>query len=130
MRDFSRSVPNRRGFRVYFDSIPAWDGEGGETVQEWARAFYKSRAWRETRKAYAASVGWLCEDCLARGLIVPGKVVHHKTPLTPENIKDPTIALSWNNLRLVCQDCHAAEHRQKNGRRYDVLPDGTVVADA
>ena len=100
---------------------------GGETVQEWARAFYKSRAWLETREAYAASVGWLCEDCLAQGLIVPGKVVHHVTPLTPENIGDPTVALAWGNLRLVCQDCHAAEHKKAAGLRYAVLPDGRIA---
>lgn len=101
--------------------------KGGRAVRDFARGFYQSKAWLDTRQAYAASVGWLCEDCLSRGLYVPGKVVHHVTPLTPENIKDPSVALSWDNLRLVCQDCHAAEHRQKNGRRYDVLPDGTVV---
>lgn len=130
MRDFSRSVPNRRSFLVYFDNIPAWDGEGGETVQEWARAFYKSRAWLETRKAYAASVGWLCEDCLARGLIVPGKVVHHIVPLTPETVGDASVALVWSNLRLVCQDCHASEHRKAKGFRYDVRPDGSIAPPA
>lgn len=102
-------------------------GKGAGAVRDFAKGFYQSKAWLDTRQAYAASVGWLCEDCLSRGLYMPGKVVHHKTPLTPENIKDPTIALSWNNLRLVCQDHHAEAHRQNAGRRYDILPDGTVV---
>lgn len=96
-------------------------------MQEWARAFYKSRAWLETREAYAASVAWLCEDCMEQGLIVPGKVVHHVTPLTPENIGDPTVALAWGNLRLVCQDCHAAEHKKAAVLRYEVLPDGRIA---
>jgi len=96
-------------------------------MQEWARSFYKSRAWIKTREAYAASVGLLCEDCLAKGLIVPGKVVHHKTPLTPENINDPRVALAWDNLMLVCQDCHAAEHRIAKGFRYELMPDGVVA---
>ena len=98
-------------------------------MREFAKGFYQSKEWLDTRQAYAASVGWLCEDCLAKGLYTPGKVVHHVTPLTPQNIRNPAVALSWNNLRLVCQGCHAAEHRQKSGRRYEVMPDGTVVAD-
>lgn len=97
-------------------------------MQEFAKAFYKSRAWFKTREAYAASVGWLCEDCLAKGQVVPGKVVHHITPLTPGNINDPEISLDWNNLRLVCQDCHAAEHRKNAGRRYVVDDYGRVIA--
>lgn len=96
-------------------------------MKEWAREFYFSTEWRATREAYAASVGWLCEDCLSRGLYVPGKVVHHVTPLTPENIRDPKIALAWSNLRLVCQDCHAEEHRRNDGKRYRIMADGTVA---
>ena len=96
-------------------------------VQDWAKPFYKSSAWLKTREAYAASVGWLCEDCLAKGLIVPGKVVHHRTPLTPQNISDPTVTLDWRNLKLVCQDCHAWEHRQHKGERYVIAADGRVV---
>ena len=96
-------------------------------MQDWARAFYKSRAWLETREAYAKSVGWLCEDCLELGQIVPGKVVHHKIPLTPKNIRDPEITLAWSNLRLVCQDHHAEEHKKAKGLRYTMLPDGTIA---
>jgi len=96
-------------------------------MQEWARAFYKSSAWQATRKAYAASAGWLCEDCLNHGLIVPGKVVHHIRPLTPETVGDPSVALAWDNLRLVCQDCHASEHKKAQGFRYDIRPDGSIA---
>lgn len=55
-------------------------------MQTWAESFYKSRAWRECRDAYAASVGGLCELCLARGLHTAGVIVHHKVHLTPDNI--------------------------------------------
>ena len=96
-------------------------------AQEFAKAFYKSKRWEHTRLAYAASVGWLCEDCVARGLYTPGKVVHHITPLTPQNIENPDVSLGWSNLRLVCQDCHAEEHRAHKGERYQILADGTVV---
>ena len=36
-------------------------------AKEFAKKFYKSKAWQRTREAYAASVGQLCEDCLDAG---------------------------------------------------------------
>lgn len=104
--------------------------EGRGRVRDFAGSFYQSKAWMETRKAYASSVGWLCEECLKKGLMTPGKVVHHIQPLTPENITDPNITLDWSNLKLVCQDCHAKIHRQNSGRRYRVTDDGKVISDA
>lgn len=59
----------------------------------------------------------MCERCLAKGLIVPGVIVHHKEHLTAANISDPNIALGFDNLELLCRDCHAAEHEQ-NRKRY------------
>lgn len=93
-------------------------------MKDYARGFYLSQAWIRTRDAYAKSVGGLCEDCLARGLVVPGEIVHHVTPITPANIKDPDITLSFTNLRLVCRDCHALAH---GGRRWKVRPDGSIA---
>ena len=91
------------------------------------RSFYSSRAWQKCRETYLASVSGLCELCLKEGLVVPAESVHHKTPLTPFNVGDPNISLSWSNLCAVCWDHHAKLHR-KTQLRYDVLPDGTVVA--
>lgn len=89
--------------------------------------FYKTTAWKECRKAYAASVGGLCELCLQKGRIVPGEFVHHKIHLTPDNVHDPDISLNWNNLQLLCRDCHAAQHT-KNLKRYKVDELGRVTA--
>lgn len=97
-------------------------------AREFAKAFYHSQAWIKTRAAYAKSVGGLCEDCLKEGRITPGKVVHHVVPLTPMNISNPDITLSWDNLKLVCQDCHAKEHASNKGRRYTVDRDGKVTS--
>lgn len=97
-------------------------------AREYAKQFYKSRAWNETRKAYAKSVGGLCELCLKNGIYTPGTVVHHKVYLTPENINDPEVSLSWTNLMLVCQDCHAKIHAGKTERRYKVDELGRVIA--
>jgi len=89
-----------------------------------AAEFYKSHIWMKCAKAYANSRGGLCERCAARGLIVPGEEVHHKVKLTPENIHDPSVALNWENLELLCKDCHIAEHRRK---RWRVDEDGHVL---
>ena len=95
-------------------------------MREFAKAFYKSKAWQRCRDGYAASVGGLCEDCLAKGLYRPGEIVHHMVELTPENINDPAVALSWSNLRLLCRDCHAKRHGAR--RRYRVDPAGRVTS--
>lgn len=81
-----------------------------------ARDFYRSFAWRRCRDGYAASVQGLCERCLKRGLIVPGEEVHHKIRLTPDNINNPAVALNWDNLELLCKDCHLEEHRPQRWR--------------
>ena len=96
-------------------------------AQEFAVSFYKSSQWKLTRDVYAAAVGGLCEICWNNGLIKAGEIVHHKIKLTQENINDPDITLSWNNLQLVCRDCHAMLHRDEGDRRYRVDKDGNVI---
>ena len=87
-------------------------------MKEFAKRFYKSKEWRETRHAYSKSVGGLCENCLRRGLYRPGEIVHHKEKLSPENINNPDVTLSWDNLELLCRDCHAKVHG--SAKRYKV----------
>ena len=70
-------------------------------------------------------MGGLCEDCLDKGLYRPGEIVHHMVELTPENINDPAVALSWSNLRLLCLDCHAKRHGTT--KRYKVDEAGRVT---
>ncbi len=55
-------------------------------------------------------MGGLCERCLAKGLIVPGYIVHHKIHLTEDNYKDPSVAFNFNNLEYLCKTCHEQEH--------------------
>jgi len=93
-------------------------------AQEWARGFYNSKAWEKCRKAYIQSVNGLCERCLKEGKYVPGIEVHHKIPLTPENINNPEITLSFDNLELLCPSCHSLEHNKKySAVREDVMFD-------
>ena len=81
-----------------------------DMAKDYAKAFYKTKAWKNCRAGYIASVGGLCERCLRNGLYVPGTMVHHKVHLTPLNIDDPSITLNWSNLELLCRDCHKDEH--------------------
>lgn len=75
-------------------------------AKPFAEAFYHSKSWKDSRKAYIAyriSIdGGMCEDCHTE----LGYIVHHKIELTPENINDPDIALSFDNYEYVCKACH------------------------
>ena len=96
-------------------------------MQDFAEKFYKSVAWKKCRESYVKRVGGLCERCLARGLYVPGVIVHHKRHLTPENINDPTVTLNLDNLELLCRDCHGDQHRGFE-RRWNVDECGRIEA--
>jgi 5-methylcytosine-specific restriction endonuclease McrA len=90
-----------------------------------AHQFYVSPEWIRCRRLYADSVGRLCERCYAAGKIVPGTEVHHKIRLTPNNIRNPEITLNWDNLELLCDDCHKNEH--KPGVRWRADEEGHVI---
>lgn len=90
-----------------------------------ALPFYSSIAWQNIRKSYAASKAHLCERCLQRGIIKRGEIVHHITPLTSENINDPAISLSYDNLMLVCRQCHGEIHA---GKRFTIDENGRITA--
>ena len=91
-----------------------------------AAAFYHSHTWERTRRAYRAKAGGLCEKCLARGIVRAGDEVHHKIKLTPTNINDPRVTLSFDNLILLCSACHHDEHRK--AKRWKIGEGGHIVA--
>ena len=80
-----------------------------------ARRFYKSRQWQDCRRSYISKVHGLCERCNA-----PGLIVHHIEYITIDNIDDPYVTLSHNNLEYLCQTCHNKEHF----KRHEALADG------
>ena len=90
-------------------------------ARDFALGFYASGAWKKARDAYRKQAGGMCERCLVQ----PGEIVHHKIPLTPQNINDPSIALGFQNLELVCRDCHAEAHGRR--KRYTIGAGGRVV---
>jgi len=93
--------------------------------------FYTTRAWKKCRAAFLQDRGGLCEKCLARGIIEAGSKdrpleVHHKIPLTAENVNDPKVALNWDNLQLLCKDCHD-EEKDRVQKRWRVDEAGRVT---
>ena len=85
-------------------------------AKPFARKFYSSKAWQDCRNEYAKRRHYLCENCLRKGIYKPGEIVHHIIELDPITIENPEIALSFNNLELLCRDCHNAIH--DNGGRW------------
>lgn len=78
--------------------------------KEWARRFYKSKAWGDARSYVIDRDRGECQRCKRMGRIEPGAIVHHIEPLTPANIGDPRISLNPDNLELVCKECHERIH--------------------
>lgn len=99
-------------------------------AREFAKKFYSSAMWQDCRNGYAAYKGYLCENCLAKGIYREGEIVHHKIELDPVNINKPEIALSWDNLCLLCRKCHAEQHRMNiKDLRYHIGDNGEVIID-
>ena len=85
---------------------------------------YKSKAWKQNRVAFAISRYCICERC-GRAVYVDGVndylpkqqrlryIVHHKEYLNENNYTDDSIALDWDNLELLCIDCHNKEHNER-----------------
>ena len=97
-------------------------------MKKYAEKFYKSREWQAVREEYARQKAFLCEDCLQRGLVTPGEIVHHIRPITRENIQNREITLNPANLRLLCRSCHERAHRRQNAApRYTVDEKGRVT---
>lgn len=102
-------------------------------AREFSRSFYHSKAWKHTREAYVRSVNGLCERCLERGEYRKGAIVHHIEHLSPANIDDPAVTLGFDNLQLVCRDCHAELHPEifeadREGTRCVFDEDGNLIA--
>lgn len=120
-------------------------------ARAFAKAFYSSKAWQDCRNEYAKSVHHLCENCLRKGIYKPGVIVHHIEELTPMNITNPEIATGYNNLEMLCRECHREQHAEvmakvakkwgnrfadvnqkrkeqaEARKRYKILEDGTVI---
>ncbi|MHB9947003.1 HNH endonuclease [Clostridium botulinum] len=90
-------------------------------AKEFAKPFYKSKEWQRCREGFIKSVYGLCNRCGK-----PGYIVHHKIKLTPQNINNTYVTLSWDNLEYLCHDCHNKEHMSKD---HKVIREGLMFND-
>jgi 5-methylcytosine-specific restriction endonuclease McrA len=72
--------------------------------------FYNTKQWNEIRERKRRAEHYECERCRAKGKHSRGMVVHHKKYLR----KYPELALNFDNLELLCDDCHYDEHHKAN----------------
>ena len=83
--------------------------------------FYKSLAWQIARTVKIEATQGKCERC---GGV--GEEVHHKIPLTVDNVDDALISLNQENLELLCRQCHNSEHnRFSKQQQFD--EDGNLI---
>lgn len=103
-------------------------------------SFYKTTRWKQTRKMYALSKYCICERC-GKPIYLSGVndylpkekrlkgIVHHKQYLNETNYMNDDIAYSFDNLELLCIDCHNEEHMSSDITRNDVMfdEDGNLI---
>ena len=84
--------------------------------------FYFKKKWKDARAAYLAHCGGWCERCMAKGLLVPAEIVHHREHLTEETVQDPEKAYGFDNLEALCMRCHNVEHfgAANEAKRYQI----------
>ena len=71
-------------------------------------SFYCSNEWILLRNQKFCDADGLCELCKKNGIIKQGKEVHHIVPIQ----KDWSKRLEYENLILLCPDCHNAIHER------------------
>lgn len=101
-------------------------------AREFAKAFYKSKAWKDARDTILKRDRYRCQ---AAGCYNPAEEVHHIEWLTSENINDISVTLNPDNLISLCRDCHIGIHKnarveamkrraiQKANSKPSILPD-------
>jgi 5-methylcytosine-specific restriction enzyme A len=77
--------------------------------------FYQSKTWKRVRSYKRSLQRGVCEKCGKAGY-----EVHHKIPLTLENVDDPNISISLENLQLLCTSCHNSKRAKEKELREDV----------
>ena len=71
--------------------------------------FYNSPQWKKVRASYKLYRHNICERCGGVGYFV-----HHKNYITSKNVFNPDITLAFDNLELLCKNCHNKEHFEQS----------------
>lgn len=92
-------------------------------AKEFAKPFYNSKQWINCRKSfisYRITIdGGACQHCKDK----LGYIVDHIEELTPDNINNPEITLSYNNFQFLCLDCH---NKKTFGRETEIVREGLM----
>lgn len=93
-------------------------------AKDYAKPFYSSKLWRETRKIILYRDRYTCQHCYGRA-----EEIHHIKELTPSNINDYSVTLNPDNLISLCHDCHTKITKGYNGDVVDgyVFEDGQLI---
>lgn len=79
-----------------------------QTYNEKFSQFYNSSEWKNLRNQKFYDADGLCELCKKNKIIKQGKEVHHIIPIETDWSK----RLDYDNLILLCNDCHNAQHER------------------
>ena len=90
-------------------------------AREFAKRFYRSKAWQECREAVMKRDHYICVECGEAG-----QEVHHKIWLTKDNINNPDITLNMDNLVTLCKDCHHKAHGRNQYTKKNGCQDGLM----
>ena len=98
---------------------------GKYTVSIKRRRFYDSVIWKRAKQEKIMMARGICERCGRKGT-----EVHHKIPLTDDNIDDPNISINPDNLELLCKSCHdqaRCDEEGTNPNRIEFTENGDVI---
>lgn len=65
--------------------------------------------WKRIRDSYVRAHPF-CENCYAKGMLIPTEEVHHRLPLSEGGTNDRS------NLIALCKSCHARIHAERGDR--------------
>lgn len=85
---------------------------------EVVKKFYHSTKWKRVRMQVIQIHRGKCQECGKAGT-----EVHHKIPLTENNLTKDNIALGLNNLELLCDKCHNSKRTENKQVRGDLIFD-------
>lgn len=97
----------------------------GYNVSIKRKRFYDSVAWKRAKQEKIFQARGICERCGRHGT-----EVHHKIPLNDDNVDDPKIALSLDNLELLCKSCHdmaRTDGKERNPNKVEFTENGDVI---
>lgn len=94
-------------------------------ARDFAKSFYNSKEWEQTRDFILRRDNFLCVKCGR-----PAEEVHHIKHLSPSNIGDVNITMNPENLVSLCRECHFNEHKGEHGRGRMVRESNPYTFDA